>query len=270
MTAGGDGGGELRAQFVNEGGVTAAFSPKVADYIASRPDYPATLFDKLREAGALFDGARVADVGAGTGLLTAQLLDRGHHVVAVEPNAAMRAACDQTLRDRPGYASLGGTAESTGLTAASVDLVTAAQAFHWFEVAAARVEFLRILGSSGQVALVWNDRLDGDPLHEAMDEVFARHGGAKRGAMLAHENRADVPSFFNGAGVLEIDLPHEHRLDAAGLAALAFSRSYMPPRDGEAGRDASAQLQDIFNRFARDGRVTVRYRTIAIVGRPLA
>lgn len=255
----------LLAQYADQGGVAATFSGKVADYVASRPDYPRELIDQLVALGP-----RVADVGAGTGLLTASLLDGGCQVVAIEPSDAMRAACDALLGGRPGYRSLSGTAEATGLEPGGIDLVTAAQAFHWFDVNTARAEFLRILTPGGQVALVWNDRLDGDPLHEAMDEVFARHGGAKRGAMLAHENRADVPSFFNGAEVRELELPHEHRLDAAGLAALAFSRSYMPPRDGEAGRDASAQLQDIFNRFARDGRVTVRYRTIAIVGRPLA
>lgn len=255
----------LLAQYAGQGGVAATFSGKVADYVASRPDYPRQLIDQLVPLGP-----RIADVGAGTGLLTASLLERGCEVAAIEPSDAMRAACDALVGRCPGYRSLNGTAEATGLEPGSIDLVTAAQAFHWFDVAAARAEFLRILSPAGQVALVWNDRLDGDPLHEAMDEVFARHGGAKRGAMLAHENRSDVPRFFNGAEVRELELPHEHRLDAAGLAALAFSRSYMPPRDGEAGRDASAQLQDIFNRFARDGRVTVRYRTIAIVGRPLA
>lgn len=265
-----DTGAALRAQFAAEGGVTAAFSPKVADYVAARPDYPAALFDALRERGLMFEGVRVADIGAGTGLLTRQLLDRGARVTAIEPNDAMRAACDAALQGRAAYASVAGTAEATGLPAGSVDLVTAAQAFHWFEADAARREFLRILTPTGQVALIWNDRHKPDPLHDAMDQVFATYGGAKLGAMLAHEDRADVPRFFAGAPMTQLEWPHEHRLDAAGLQALAFSRSYMPLRDSEAGQRAAQDLQRLFDTFAVDGRVTVRYRTFVIFGRPQA
>jgi len=263
-------GAALRAQYAAEGGVTAAFSPKVADYIAARPDYPAALFEALSERGLLFDGARVADIGAGTGLLTKQLLDRGCRVTAAEPNDAMRAACDAALQDHAGYASVAGTAEATGLPDSSVDLVTAAQAFHWFQADAARAEFLRILTLGGQVALIWNDRQKPDPLHDAMDDVFAVYGGAKRDAMLAHEDRADVPRFFARATPTQLEWPHAHHLDAAGLQALAFSRSYMPLRDSEAGQRAAHELQRLFDAFAVNGRVTVRYRTFVIFGRPQA
>jgi hypothetical protein len=120
------------------------------------------------------------------------------------------------------------------------------------------------------VALVWNDRVRSDALHVAMDDVFANYGGAKRGAMLAHENRSDVPRFFNGAAVQEIDLPHEHRLDRDGLCALAFSRSYMPQAESHDGRSAAREIDAIFERFADDGSVDVRYRCVAFVGRPRA
>jgi SAM-dependent methyltransferase len=156
------------------------------------------------------------------------------------------------------------------LPAGDVDLITAAQAFHWFDVDAARREFLRVLAPSGQVTLVWNDRVRSDPLHVAMDEVFATYGGARRGAMLAHEDRSDVPRFFAGAMVREIDLPHEHLLDRDGLRALAFSRSYMPPADSAAGRTAQRDIDLIFERFVQEGQVNVRYRTVAFVGRPNA
>lgn len=261
-------GAALRAQYAADGGVAATFSSKVADYAASRPDYPLALSESLGEMGALPPSASVADIGAGTGLLTAQLLARGHTVTAVEPSDGMRAACDARLAAQPRYRSVAGTAEATTLADASVDLVTAAQAFHWFALDAARREFLRILRPAGQVALIWNDRLEADPLHQAMDEVFARFGGAKRGALLAHEDRTDVPRFFGAAAPRQSEWPHAHRLDRAGLHALALSRSYMPARDSEAGREALHALDAVFERFAEAGAVTVRYRTVAIVGRP--
>jgi len=268
MTTNIDTGAHLRSLYADAGGVRAAFSSKVADYVAARPDYPAALFDRLAEIGALPPAATVADLGAGTGLLAHGLLLRGHAVHAVEPNAAMRAAADSMLQHHIGYRSVEGTAEATTLREQSIDLVTAAQAFHWFEVDAARRECLRILKPHGQVALIWNDRVLSDPLHAALDEVFAEFGGARRGALLAHEDRSQVPVFFGGEPAHKFDLPHEHRLSRIALQSLAFSRSYMPERDSAAGALAAQRVNDVFDAFADNDAVVVRYRTVAMVARP--
>jgi SAM-dependent methyltransferase len=263
-----DAGAQLRSLYAPDGGVRAIFSDKVADYVASRPDYPEALFDALRDHAGLQPGSVVADVGAGTGLLTQSLLRCGATVVAVEPNPAMRAAADQRLGGHAAYRSIDGSAEAMPLEAGSVDLITAAQAFHWFDVDAARAECLRVLTLTGQVALIWNDRRRGDPLHAALDDVFATFGGDRRAAMVAHEDRAGVPQFFGAARALELSWPHEHRLDAVGLASLVFSRSYMPARDSAEGRGAERLVAAMFDRFAVAGTVGVRYTTVAIVGRP--
>ncbi|MBS0448041.1 MAG: class I SAM-dependent methyltransferase [Proteobacteria bacterium] len=259
----------LHAAYASRGGSQAVFAPKVADYVASRPDYPQALFDRLTELGALSPNARIADIGAGTGLLTAGLLARGHEVVAVEPNDAMRAAADALLHDRPGYRSVAGSAETTNLPPASVDLVTAAQAFHWFVVDRTRAEFLRVLATNGQVALIWNDRLPDDPLQRAIAVLFRRHGGSERAALTAHEERLGVQDFYGRGRIEQIDVPHEQRLGRAGFAALLFSRSYMPPRASAAGTTAEHDVDALFDAHAEDGAVVVRYRTIAYVGRPV-
>lgn len=263
-----DTGAELRSLYAPDGGVGEIFSSKVADYVASRPDYPPQLFDALRDACALQPGAMVADIGAGTGLLTQGLLERGYQVCAIEPNAPMRAAADQRLERFPGYRSAAGCAEAMPVPAASVDLITAAQAFHWFEIGAARAEFLRVLRPRGQVALIWNDRVLTDPLHVALNAIFAHFGGAKRGALVAHEERGDVPAFFAGAVTQEWRWPHEHGLDAAGLLSLVFSRSYMPERNSPRGQEACEQVLHLFERLASNARVAVRYTTVAMLGRP--
>src|ERR1019366_4976670 len=201
---------------------------RVADYIASRPDYPGALYAALRDYCAPSEAVTVADVGAGTGLLTQGLLRNGYRVVAVEPNADMRGASDRLLNGTDGYRSVAGCAESMPLGAASIHLITAAQAFHWFEVDRARAEFLRVLTEKGLVALIWNDRVLGDPLHAALDEVFGEFGGAKRAALVVHEGRADVPRFFGSTRPRELSWPHAHRLDENGLQSLVFSRSYIP------------------------------------------
>jgi len=258
----------LDAAYSGDGGTLGVFSTKVADYLASRPHYPAALFDALHEIGVLAPGMVVADLGAGTGLLTRDLLARGCTVHAVEPNAEMRRAADALLGGESGYASVEGTAEATSLPDARVDLVTAAQAFHWFDVDAARAECLRILRRAGQVALIWNDRLQGDRLHAAIDELFTRFGGEKKAALTAHEDRARAARFFGASAYRTIELPNAHRLDAAGFEALLFSRSYMPARASEAGRAVRAGAAAAFETFAEGREVIVRYRTVAIVGRP--
>jgi len=261
-----DAGASLRALYEADGGAPSVFSSKVDAY-AARPDYPPSLFDALAQSGVLPPGAVVADVGAGTGRLTQALLQRGHAVTAVEPSNAMRAAADALLAGRPGYRSVDGSAEATTLADTSIDLVTAAQAFHWFDIDGARHEFRRILKPQGQVALIWNDRLLTDPLQAALDELFTEFGGAKRLALIAGEDRARVPLFFAGAPVCQIEVPHQHRLDRAGLRSLVFSRSYMPAAEGPRGADVQSRVDAVFDRFAEDGVVAVRYRTVAFTGR---
>lgn len=264
-----DTGRALRALYQPQGGVGAIFDDKVRDYIAARPDYPRALIDALADGLARPAAeATVADLGAGSGLLTRALLSRFGTVWAVEPGAPMRAACDAMLGGSPGYRSAAGAAEAIPLPAGSVDLITAAQAFHWFDVPRARAEARRVLAPGGQVALVWNDRVGGDPLHQALDALFAEFGGAKRSALVAHEERRGVDDFFGAAGFETRQWPHAHALDRDGLLALAFSRSYMPARDTPAGRAATARLDEVFARHAEGGQVQVRYTTVLMRGAP--
>lgn len=261
-------GAHLRSLYQPQGGTGQIFSSKVTDYVASRPDYPAALFDTLRIPCCVPDGANVADVGAGTGLLTQGLLAQGYTVTAIEPSDGMRAAADHALAQFAGYRSASGTAEQLPLADASVDLITAAQAFHWFDIPRARVEFLRVLKPQGQVALIWNDRVSTDPLHVALDGIFAQYGGDKRGAMLAHDERSDVPAFFDSGAYQQWTWPHAHHLDEAALLSLVFSRSYMPARDSALGQQASEDVRRLFQSLATGGVVAVRYTTLAIIGRP--
>jgi ubiquinone/menaquinone biosynthesis C-methylase UbiE len=111
-----------------------------------------------RECG-LTTHSRIADVGSGTGLLAVVFLDFGCEVKGVEPNPEMRLAAERVLADRPRFHSVDGRAEATTLPDGSVDFVTAATAFHWFEPWQTRAEFRRILRPAGWVVLVSNERL---------------------------------------------------------------------------------------------------------------
>ena len=133
------------------------FSDRVEDYIKYRPNYPKPAIDAILKDLASPSQLIAADIGAGTGISTRQLAERGVKVIAVEPNTAMRnAAIDGTPKHNIEWRD--GTAEETNLLDASVDLVTCFQAFHWFDPEPTLLEFRRILKESGRLAVVWNNR----------------------------------------------------------------------------------------------------------------
>ena len=140
------------------------FSNRVANYVKYRPTYPPEVLQLFRgELGLMIDSI-VADVGAGPGVLARNFLENRNTVYCVEPNEAMRAAAEELLAEYPGFRSVNGSSEDTTLADASVDVITAAQAFHWFRPEPTRDEFRRILKPGGYAALIWNIRqLDSTP-----------------------------------------------------------------------------------------------------------
>src|SRR5438309_4282171 len=131
---------------------TKRFGNRVENYVKFRPGYPPELLSFLGEAIGLTAAWAVADVGAGTGISAEIFLRHGNEVWGVEPNAAMRAAAERGLTEWPKFHGVAGTAEQTGLPDGSVELVTAFQAFHWFDPGTARREFARILKPGGWTA----------------------------------------------------------------------------------------------------------------------
>jgi SAM-dependent methyltransferase len=263
-----DTGLNLRSTYEEVGGVTSVFSSRVADYAVSRPDYPTALFAKLQEQGVIAKDYTVADIGAGTGLFTQGLLEHGCNVFAIEPNAEMLAAANQAFQSFAGYQGILGRAEAIPLAAASVELISVAQAFHWFEIEAMRSESLRVLKPSGSVALIWNDRVLQDPVNEALDQVCDEYGGAQLQALKIHEERSNVNVFFGGAQTQSWLWPHEQLLNEEGLLSLVFSRSYIPSRGTTVGSEIKKKIQSVFSQFSVGGQVTVKYETLLILGRP--
>lgn len=129
--------------------LAGAFAGQGADYDRLRPGYPAAALDAMLSHGP----ARAIDLGAGTGKLSGALVERGLEVTAVDTSAAML----ETARSRgEGLATCVAPAEATGLPGASAELVTVAQAWHWFDAQAASAEVTRLLAEGGVLALVWN------------------------------------------------------------------------------------------------------------------
>lgn len=152
-----------------------SFNAAAAQYAAGRPSYPPALFDAIEElTGRPLAGSRVVDAGAGTGIATARLRERGADVIAVEPGEGMAAEFRRTL---PGVPVVRGSGDALPLADHCADLLTYAQAWHWTDPARAVPEAVRVLRPGGALALWWNrDALDVPWIAEA-GERARRHVG---------------------------------------------------------------------------------------------
>jgi SAM-dependent methyltransferase len=244
------------------------FTDRVADYERYRPGYPPALVERLLASGALPPHATVADVGSGTGISTALFLDAGCTVFAIEPNAAMRSAAETRLGDRAGFRSIDALAEATTLSAASVDLVAAGTAFHWFDSDRVRTEFARILRPRGHVALFWNTRnLESAFMREL--EAVLRASIPEYAASNARERASELAlrEFFGAGWIEHAVFPNAQPLDLDALLGRFASSSYSPRRGDPARETLFADLRALFERHAGGGRVAMLYDTHLYFGR---
>lgn len=248
---------------------TERFTDRAAHYVRSRPGYPPELLGILQEACGLTPEWVVADVGSGTGLLTVLFLEYGCQVFGVEPNAAMRAAGEDFLRPYVGFTSVAGRSEATSLPAASVDLVTVAQALHWFEPEATSHEFARILRPDGCLAVIRNNRLtEASPLMATIrDLVDDSRERPAHGAGWWDLNAEVLAQYFGPDGWQERTCHHEQVLAEAEFYGLWQSRSTMPRPGTPEYEPLMACLREVFAAHQRDGRVTLHYETRVQVGR---
>lgn len=246
---------------------TRRFSDRVEFYHRFRPSYPPELLDLLAELGYLTGGCTVADLGSGTGKLTELFLQRGHTVYAVEPNAEMRGAAEQLLQGRPGFRSVDGRAESTGLPDGAVDLAVAGQAFHWFDLEPTRAELRRILRPPRRLAIVWNvRRVEATPFMIAYEALLRTHGTDY--AAVAHRGLepGELDLLFGARGAELRTLPNRQELDRQGLEGRLLSASYVPA-PGQPGHDEMMRdLRALFREHEAGGRVTFQYETRAFLG----
>lgn len=243
------------------------FSTRVDAYVRHRPGYPDELLDAIRSAAALDPASVIADVGSGTGISTELLLRTGAVVFAIEPNAAMRAAAEAALGTHPRFRSIGATAEATTLPSASVDLVAAAQAFHWFDAPAARREFERILKPRGWVALFFNSRrTDGSRFLRDYEDLLQQFGTDY--ALVNHRNVGeDALREFFGGDFTTHRYATEQAFDYEGLEGRLLSSSYAPAAGQPGHAPMLRRLRAIFDARQDGGRVRFAYDTELHLGR---
>lgn len=250
---------------------TERFSTRVEAYREHRPRYPREIVDVLRRECGLAADWVIADVAAGTGILAEVFLAGGNRVIAIEPNAPMRTACQRLEAKYPKLKCLSGTAETTGLADGSIDMITVGQAMHWFDLDATRREFARVLKPGGWCVVVYNHRkMSGDAFHEGYERILEKYGKDYRSVQSSHLGPDTLAAFFAPSEMHCAAMPNRQDLTLERLRGRVLSSSYMP-QEGDAEYPAMMEaVNALFREHARSDMVRMEYETAVCWGKSSA
>lgn len=246
---------------------TTRFSDRVENYIKYRPGYPAEIIGYLKSEGILKDDSIIADIGSGTGISAELFLKNGNEVYGVEPNKEMREAAERLLKDYSNFISVNGTAEETTLKDNNIDLVTAGQAFHWFDIQKAKVEFKRILKPGGYAVLIWNVKQMGEkPFLQDYENMLIKF--CPEFLKVRHENVGEVIlNEFFGNSFEHKTFYNSQVFDFEGLKGRLLSSSYAPSEHDNNYEPMIKTLQQIFETHQQNGKVLFEYDTNIYTGK---
>jgi SAM-dependent methyltransferase len=233
---------------------TERFTERATAYATGRPSYPPEAIDAILTGLGDPASLSVADLGAGTGISSRAIAERGPRVLAIEPNAAMRA----NAAPDPRIEWIDGTAEATNLPAASVDVVAAFQAWHWVDHPAGVAEARRILRPGGRLAAVYNERDERDPFTAGWGDVVREFATEP-----TEKLRADALGAFAAIAperTHRFEFGNTQRVDRAGMHKRVASTSYLP-HEGPASDAKNRAFDALFDAHATGGFATIHLVT---------
>lgn len=242
------------------------FSGKEGSYARHRWNYAPAAIDFMLQTAELPAAAVVADIGAGTGMLTAHFLGRVGRVIAVEPNAGMRQTLAATLGAQADLLVLDACADATTLPAASVDLIAVGRALHWFPPAPTRAEFARILKPAGWLAVLRIPCTDA-PLQAALETIKTAANGWNTELVEYRQQQPPLSFYFGHEAYTRLRFPtvvHERWEDFFGrLCSFATAPASGHPRFSA----FEAAARSVFEQFSVAGLLTVSSATEVTLGR---
>lgn len=245
---------------------TEKFSGLASVYSAGRPAYAEEFLEELYGKLGVSADSVVADIGSGTGKLAKQMLERGSYVCCVEPNEDMRKQSIAELAEYKNKSIIAGDAGNTTLEDNSVDFITAAQAFHWFDTELFKKECKRIIKPGGKVFLIWNMRDMNSEIAQKIYRICEKYcpnfkgfgGGIQR-------DDERIKTFFDGNYKrTEYDNPLCYDRDKFISRSLSSSYS-LKPQDARY-MEYINELETLFEEYAINGGVITPNKTIVYMG----
>jgi len=248
---------------------TERFSDRVENYVKYRPGYPQEIVMYLNEKIDFNRDWVVADIGSGTGISAEMYLKNGNEVYAVEPNMEMREAADNLLCGYANYHSINGTSEATTIVDQSIDLIIAAQAFHWFDRHLFKRECSRIGRYGAYCLLIWNERKVESGFEKAYEELLLKYANDYQ--LVDHRNirENDIEAFFAPNPVFSEILHNDQVFDYEGVRGRLLSSSYAPNVGEPNYEPMIAYLREIFDKHQKEGRVSFTYDCKLFLGQIL-
>lgn len=248
--------------------LTRAYSGKAANYARYRWDYAPEAIDAIFAVTGLTD-CSIADIGSGTGILTKHLVRRAACIYAVEPDPAMQAWAVQECGNSASFRAVCGTAEATTLPEHSVDLITVAQALHWFRPEPTRYEFLRIIKPGGWLAVLWNYPTDQELL-AASAELQTEANGWSAALDALRPAQPPLSYYYGHDPCIDKNFPFSNELDWEHFMGSALTDARAPDEDDPRYSNLQACQRRIFERFSSNGRIRISGCTQLVLSRMTA
>lgn len=243
---------------------TTRFDGKGEIYAKARPRYAAELFDYIKNELRIPEMSVFADIGSGTGIFSEQLLNNGYRVYAIEPNADMRKKAEEKLSIYKNFTSVNGADSNTTMPNQSVDCITTAQAFHWFDADAFKKECRRILKPYGKVIIVYNTRDESAECNKALADHHRKYCPDFKGFSKGITDEKCRAFFDDNCDVFRAD--NSQIYDRQGYINRILSSSYSLREGDERFTEYMADINRLFDAFSNDGSLIVPMHTVAYIG----
>lgn len=243
------------------------FSGLAEEYTVSRPTYADEFIETLYSHYGFSEESSIADIGSGTGKFAKQLLDKGSYVTCVEPNDDMRNMSIKELGKYKKFRAVRGNASETTLVDKSVDYITTAQAFHWFDIVLFKKECQRILRENGRILLIWNIRDMSNEVNIECYNIYSKYCPKFKGfGGGIQKDDIRVKQFFNNEyEYVEFNNPLVY--NKVKFISRSLSGSYSLKKDDENYTEFLEELSKVFSRYAKENTLTMANRTIAYIGK---
>lgn len=244
------------------------YSSKTEEYAKYRPNFPAEIIEFLYSNRIIDNTSIIADIGSGTGRFTRLLLEKGNVVYGVEQNNEMRYKAEELLTQYSKFISIAGSAEKTSLNDKSLDFITVAQAFHWFDKEQCLSEFKRIIKEDGKVFILWDDFVgdynDFSLEYKNVLSMFKNVEPENKGKRLSRTEM--INDFFKDNRYETMSFTHELYQNFESIKGGALSASFTPKPEEKNYKPFIDELQKVFDKYQRNGKVCTAFRSACYLG----
>lgn len=244
------------------------YSAKAEKYAKYRWDYAPQAINAIVEITRMSCKSMLADLGAGTGILTRHFVDKTQKIYAIEPNLEQRQILERQLQSFPSVSVLGASAEDTTLPDNSVDIITVAQAIHWFDPEPARKEMLRILKRDGWLVLIRNYRTSSKEKGKALSSLMTEEYGADFTVITERPKAMPNRFYFGNDHFQMFTFQFQFNQTWENFMGSLASASFMPDECHPLFEKLAVKAREIFSQYSQGGYWLVEGETELIIGQP--